>query len=243
MRASDEGDTTYDRIRDMIVSGRLAPGSRVIETEIAEHLEISRTPVREAISRLEREGYFHPVDEGKRKRVRVAPLTRTGARRLLPIVGILEGLAARWLLLEVDEGNRSSAINRLASINDEIDDCCRGGRPEQRNLLNLDRQFHETLVRASNARRFVKEHNSLKPQTERYTRMYIRMLAQEADHSASEHAEVIGALRNGNVGRAVVAIREHWRNALRRLESAIMEKGAISQWKSDVSSDSRLKAF
>lgn len=243
MCAYNDRGSTYDRIRHMIVSGRLAPGSRLIEQEIAEHLGVSRTPVREAISRLQREGYFCPTRGRKRKRVRVAPLTRSDARQLLPIVGALESLAAKWLLREVDGDSRSSAVERLASLNDEIDDRSRDEPLERSELLELDRQFHGVLVQAADAPRFLKEHRSLKPQTERYARMYIRLLAEEVDSSVSEHAKVVAALQSGSVEEAVAAVRQHWKNALRRLERAITEKGEIGEWRTDASADTRVEAF
>ncbi|MFB6240160.1 MAG: GntR family transcriptional regulator, partial [Gemmatimonadota bacterium] len=55
---SDRSGETYTRLRELIVRGQLAPGSRIIETDVAERLGVSRTPVRSALQRLEQEGFI-----------------------------------------------------------------------------------------------------------------------------------------------------------------------------------------
>src|SRR5205085_315994 len=89
--------TLEDAIRKMTgaVWGRLAPGSRVIESDIAERLGVSRTPVRSALHRLQQEGYIVGVGRGSEQRLTVAPLTQDDARDLFAIIGAIEGLAAQ----------------------------------------------------------------------------------------------------------------------------------------------------
>src|ERR1700674_931706 len=85
----------YTGVRDLIVQGQLAPGSRIVETEIAGRLGVSRTPVREALQRLQQEGYVMGSPGAQQSRLTVAPLTRDDVHELLDIVGSLEGLGAR----------------------------------------------------------------------------------------------------------------------------------------------------
>src|SRR5436190_22367358 len=89
-------DQVYARLRDLIVQGSLAPGSRIVETEIASRLGVSRTPVREALQRLQQEGFVNGAPGAQQSRLTVAPLTKADVHELLNIVGELEGLAARW---------------------------------------------------------------------------------------------------------------------------------------------------
>src|SRR6058998_4258214 len=89
-------DQVYARLRDLIVQGSLAPGSRIVETEIASRLGVSRTPVREALQRLQQEGFVNGAPGAQQSRLTVAPLTRADVHELLNIVGELEGLGARW---------------------------------------------------------------------------------------------------------------------------------------------------
>src|SRR6478672_9936126 len=84
----------YERLRELIVDGRLAPGTRIVETEVAERLGVSRTPVRGALQRLQQEGYVVDSPTLQQTRPTVAPLTSEDAHELFLLVGALEGLAA-----------------------------------------------------------------------------------------------------------------------------------------------------
>src|SRR3954466_8470175 len=88
-------EQVYTRLRDLIVQGLLSPGSRIIETEIASRLGVSRTPVREALQRLQQEGFVMGSPGAQQSRLTVAPLTRADVHELLDVTGALEGLGAR----------------------------------------------------------------------------------------------------------------------------------------------------
>ena len=92
--ATERANRLYDSLRNLIVRGQLAPGARIVETEVAERFGVSRTPVRAAFQRLEREGYV-VASATHQARMTVTPLTREDVGELLEIVGELEGLAAR----------------------------------------------------------------------------------------------------------------------------------------------------
>src|SRR5688572_14725654 len=102
-------DQVYQKLRQLIIDGRLAPGTRVIETDVAERLGVSRTPVRGALQRLQQEGYIIASGTGQQSRLAVAPLTQEDARELFAIVGEIEGLGARWSA-ELAEDSRSSVV-------------------------------------------------------------------------------------------------------------------------------------
>src|SRR5215210_480769 len=109
-------EQVYSRLRDLIVQGLLAPGSRIVETEIASRLGVSRTPVREALQRLQQEGYVIGSPGAQQSRLTVAPLTRDDVYELLNIVGALEGLGARLAgLLPVER--RKVLVKQLRTFN------------------------------------------------------------------------------------------------------------------------------
>ena len=85
----------YQQLRERIVRGRLAPGSRLVEREVAARLGVSRTPVRAALERLRQEGYIVATGSALLARATVAPLTNDDAREIHMIVAQIEGLAAR----------------------------------------------------------------------------------------------------------------------------------------------------
>src|SRR5258705_11245848 len=112
--ASERANRLYDSLRNMIVRGQLAPGSRIVETEVAERFGVSRKPGRAAFQRLEREGYVgaSPTHQAGRT---VAPLTREDVGELLEIVGELEGLAARSAA-GLTESQRDTLAKELAGL-------------------------------------------------------------------------------------------------------------------------------
>ena len=75
-------DAAYEQIREMILKGSLAPGARIMESELAEHVGMSRTPVRSALHRLQQGGYVRALDGGKKAKLIVAPLTKEDAREI-----------------------------------------------------------------------------------------------------------------------------------------------------------------
>jgi len=87
--------TAFQRIRDLIVHAKLAPGTWIVEGDLCGHLNMSRTPVRAALYLLQREGYVVESRNGSKSRMTVAPMTREDANELYPIIGRLEGLAGR----------------------------------------------------------------------------------------------------------------------------------------------------
>src|SRR6476620_12115544 len=109
--ASERSTRLYESLRNLIVRGQLAPGARIVETEVAERFGVSRTPVRAAFQRLEREGYV-TASPTHQARMTVAPLTREDVGELLEIVGELEGLAARSAA-RLDDGAREQLAKDL----------------------------------------------------------------------------------------------------------------------------------
>src|SRR5579884_4357917 len=87
--------TAFREIRELIVHGRLSPGTWILEADLAERLNMSRTPVRGAIQWLQREGYVIEHRNVSKSRMVVAPLTKEDANELYMIIGSLEAIAGR----------------------------------------------------------------------------------------------------------------------------------------------------
>jgi DNA-binding GntR family transcriptional regulator len=220
----------YTALRDGIVRGSLAPGARLVETEIAQRLGVSRTPVREALTRLEREGYV-ATPTGKRARPTVASLTRDDVRELLYIVGELEGLAAHRAAL-LPPAPRRALLRTLTRINQAFVRAARrrGGSTDFNRLYEADEEFHRRYVEAGAGPRLRALHEAVKPQAERYIRMYVSLLAGEAPVSAGEHQAIIGAIRTGDAPAAERAVQTNWRHAAERLARAIGDAGERGEW-------------
>src|SRR4026209_1750547 len=130
----------------MIVRGQLAPGARIVETEVAERFGISRTPVRAAFQRLEREGYVF-ASPTHQARMTVAPLTREDVGELLEIVGELEGLAARRAA-QLSESARDRVAKALPALNADFRRAASAKGAQPGKLYELDEKFPRRYVEA-----------------------------------------------------------------------------------------------
>lgn len=225
----DRVSHTYEKLRELIVWGRLAPGTRVIETDVANRLGVSRTPVRSALQRLQQEGYIIESGTGQQSRLSVAPLTKEDARELFAIVGHVEGLAAEWAAAQ-HEGRRAGTVHELERLNAELDAAARSPRPDHQRIFDLDQDFHRRYVEAGAGPRLLALHDAVKPQSERYVRLYISALVDQIDRSVQEHAATIDAIRSGDPRTAKERVLENWRNAAERLSEVIDHMGERGTW-------------
>jgi DNA-binding GntR family transcriptional regulator len=213
----------------MIVLGRLAPGTRIVEAEIADRLGVSRTPTRSAIHRLQQEGYVTPLDRAKERRLIVAPLTQEDARELFDIVGQLEGLAVRGAAA-LDAKPRSALGQRLRRLNSDLGVAAKQRRPDAMGIFELDMTFHRTYVEAGSGPRLLALHDATKPQAERYVRLYITSLIDEIATSVAEHNVIVQAIETGDAGAAQKAVDSNWKNAAVRLSKVIQSLGERGSW-------------
>lgn len=222
-------EQVYARLRDLIVQGLLSPGSRIIETEIATRLGVSRTPVREALQRLQQEGFVTGTPGAQQSRLTVAPLTRADVHELLNVVGALEGLGA-FEAATLDEARRRALAGELREINTEFNRAGRRTPPEHSALYDADDRFHRRIVEASAGPRLLALHDSVKPQAERYIRMYISMLTGDIASSVAEHEAITAAIEAGKSAAAQDAIAVNWRHASERLSKVIEVAGERGSW-------------
>lgn len=222
-------DQVYARLRDLIVQGSLAPGSRIVETEIASRLEVSRTPVREALQRLQQEGFVTGAPGAQQSRLTVAPLTRDDVHELLSIVGALEGLAARHAAA-ADAADRRALAKELRALNQEFARAARGAPVDHGRLYDADERLHRRIVQSGVGPRLLALHDAVKPQAERYIRMYIRMLTGDIKSSVDEHDAMIAAIEEGRAADAQSAVELNWRHAAERLSKVIEVAGERRSW-------------
>jgi DNA-binding GntR family transcriptional regulator len=227
--SDDRVSTTYRRLRELIVRGRLAAGARLIETELASRLGVSRTPVRAALLRLEQEGYIVSPGSGLRARPAVTALTREDAAELFNIIAEVEGLAARRAasLAPPQRRRLSRALRRL---NSQLLKVAMASRPDPNRISRLDQEFHALYVHGAAGPRLLALHHGIKPQAERYVRLYSNALVDEIATSVAEHNVIIRAIESGNPDAAQRAVETNWRNAAERLGRVITTMGEHGTW-------------
>jgi DNA-binding GntR family transcriptional regulator len=219
---------TYRRLRELIVHGRLAPGSRLAEAPLAGQLGVSRTPIRSAIQRLQQEGHVLPASVESPAGPVVAPLTREDALEVFALMGKLESLAARRASALPEEERRALAA-RLAEINAVI----RGASPVDQHsheaLHQCRWEFHRVLVERAGGPRVQALHEAMNAQAERYERIYSGFVRNQQD-SADEHEALIAAIVVGDQAAAEVAAENNWIRSAGRLALVIDRAAEIGVW-------------
>ena len=226
---TDRPKQVYKQLRELIVSGRLAPGSRLVETDIATRFGVSRTPVRGALQRLQQEGYIIDSPSMQQSRPTVAPLTGEDARELFDIVGELEGLSA-GLAARLPAAARQALVQELRPINHDLRRVAQASSPDHDRLWVLDDLFHQRCVDAAAGPRLTVLHSAVKPQAERYERLYVSFLAGEVGTSVTEHEAIIDAIEAGDAKGAKTAVELNWQNAAERLGRVIERVGDRGRW-------------
>ena len=151
-------DQVYNLILERIQSGEIASGERLIETQVADSLQTSRTPLREAFRRMEQDGIVERLPQGG---VRVTPVTIETAEEIFSIRELLEsyaiGLACERITKE--DIHKLKQIRTLAE--DLIDSKMIQREEKIRQLFRLNTQFHDTIYLATGSTYLVKLINGL----------------------------------------------------------------------------------
>ena len=221
--------TAFQRIRELVVLGKLSPGTWIVEADLCEHLHMSRTPVRGALYLLQREGYVIEHRNGSKSRMIVAPLTKEDANELYPIIGRIEGLAGRnSAMLPLAE--RTALATKLTAVNNKLEQIAQERSYNGLNIFDLDHEFHSLVVRAGSGPRLKTLHQAIEPQAERYWRLYASSIVGELHLSVAEHEEIIAGLLEGDSDRLEAALSANWENGRKRLEKVIELYGERGSW-------------
>lgn len=219
----------YEQLRTLIVQGRLAPGSRIIESDLAERLRMSRTPVRSALQRLQQEGYVIAMEGGRNARLAVAPLTSSDCREVLNLLGAIEGLAARWAAV-LPDASRQALTRELERQNLTLQELLASDMPEPEEVFRTHSDFHDQYMRAIDAPRIVALHAAIRPQAERYRRVYITTAPHGLIGEVREHTAIVEAIASGDGLRAQASVQENWERAAERLSQIIDRLGERGIW-------------
>ena len=211
VRQASRADQVYERILQAIRSGRYQPGERIREAEVAGWLEVSRTPVREALRRLESDGLL-TVESWRG--VVVSYLNRQQVSELYAMREVLEGAAARMAARHIDEAEIELLVLLTEQSEEAVED------PQR--LAKLNRKLHQTI--------YVAAHNQYLLQTLKQQENAIALLRGttfslpgRAETAAREHRAIVDAICNRDADAAEVAARIHIANAQRARLRLILE--------------------
>lgn len=220
--------TAFREIRELIVHGRLSPGSWILEADLAERLNMSRTPVRGAIHWLQREGYILEHRNVSKSRMIVAPLTKEDANELYTIIGRLEGVAGRGVA-QLAAAPRKEICLQLRKLNESLAEIAEGrGKPGD--IFELDRDFHHLIVQHGAGARLTTLHRAIEPQTERYWRLYASSIIKDLHISIEEHERIVRAVERGRPDEVEQGLQQNWLKGAERLGHVIDIFGERGSW-------------
>lgn len=182
-----------------IVSGEMAPGLSINEARLADELGVSRTPLRQALARLEQDGFLvSRPNHG----FFVASLSGDEAGELYPILAALEGLAVRLAPPGPDELAGLQRLNReLGEVDPEHPDAA----------VRANFRWHEALVAGCDNRRLTRMLETIRRQVYRYEISFFSPGAERLEKSLELHRAILGSLERGDLADAALKIDEHWR--------------------------------
>jgi DNA-binding GntR family transcriptional regulator len=202
-RAEPLRDAVYDRVVSRIRSGEFLPGEAVTEAGLSRSLQVSRTPVREALLRLQAEGV---LQSALARGFTIRPLMRREAADLYPILAVLEGLAVRSI------GSLPSATaETLRATVEEL-----GGCDDPVRRRRLDTAFHATVVSAAGNRHLTELTEQLRTNLSRYELAYMRAVLDRR-HADRQHEEILAAMISGDLDRAASLLSGHWDDGMHRI--------------------------
>jgi len=124
---------------------------------------------------------------------------------------------------------RRQLVAKLRDVNRELALAAKNKASPSR-LFDLDLQFHATYVEGIAGPRVVALHHAIKPQSERYARLYVNVLLDELPTSVKEHEAIAAAIAKGDRRAAQHAVETNWQNAAVRLSDVIAEHGERGSW-------------
>lgn len=191
--------SVFHLLRKQILSGELHYGERLIETEIAQKLKVSRTPIREAFRKLENEGL---VEYSPGRGVKVSKVSPEDYLEFYAIRGVLEGLAARLAAGRIGP----SQLQRLKELFAEMETAYK--RSEFRSIVKLHTQFNELIYRAASSPQLYDIVTRFHEYTER-SQLQSLNIPERFKEIQKEHKRIIEALEEGDSTKAEEAVRYH----------------------------------
>lgn len=193
------GQLVFENLKQAIVRGELAPGTRLVESLIAETQGISRTPVREAIHKLEREGF---IERQPRGGFVVLGLNRGDIVETFGIRSVLEGYAARLAAVN----HEPEELEPLEAKILEFEKYLEKGQPKT--LTRINTEFHDLLYALSKSPRLINMINGLRDQIYRFRRIILKE-ARRARISNEDHKQMLGYIRTRSADEVERLVREH----------------------------------
>ena len=189
------------RLRELVLGDGYAPGTALSEVRLAEHFEVSRTPVREALKQLQVEGL---VEIRPKVGTFVRRITRREIVEMFQVKEVLEGMAARLMA----QRGRVPELDQLEANLDSSESATKRG--DTAAYAALVHEFHSTIVRGSDNHKLVEHYTGLMNQLS-YHRMVLRSVQHPGrlSRSCAEHRRIVELITQKDGVGAELAMRDH----------------------------------
>ncbi len=193
------GEHVFENLKQAIIRGEVVPGTRLVESRIADAMDISRTPVREAIHKLEREGLIEKLPRGG---FSVLGLTREEIEETFGIRSVLESYAASLSALNYQEG-------ALLPLEEKISEYEMYLQKKQLEILpKINTEFHDLLYALSRSPKLNRMINHLRDQIYRFRQILLKD-ERMAQVSNADHRQMVALIRKKDAEGVEQLVREH----------------------------------
>lgn len=189
----------YSDLRMAILTGKIAPGTRLVESALAEEMGVSRTPIREALHKLDLEELVHSIP---RVGYMVNDMTEYEIEDLFSTRTAIEQLAARWALEKITP----EEIERIENNLKKADRILKNGMT--RKMIDLDTEFHEIICKASRSKRLYQISQMLREHMLKF-RIACLHLPEIAKRAQDGHFEILKAIKSKDPRKTDDSILQH----------------------------------
>lgn len=208
-------DVVFQTLREAILRGELKPGERLMELQLAAQLGVSRTPIREAIRMLEKEGLAVTMP---RKGAEVAKMTLKGMEDVLEIREALDILACQLACDRISDELLVTLEEKKKAFEASLE------TKDVKVIADADISFHDVIYEATGNPKLIALLSNLREQIYRYRVEYLKAV-DSYPILIKEHDDIYQALVKHNREDATVAIREHVKNQAIAVKDVIIKQG------------------
>jgi DNA-binding GntR family transcriptional regulator len=207
-------EEVYNTLLGWIMEGELRPGEKLLDKELAESMGVSRTPVREALRRLEDKGL---IESAANRWTRVSEVSIDEPVKIYPIIWTLEQLAVSQAI----EKMTGEDFAVMEQANERLSTALAAENPVEASQADIE--FHEVFIKKSDNPYLVSILRDLKISSRRVEVTYFEK-DTGGKYSFEEHFGILEALQKGDLQRSQAMIRRNWQNSLQRLQKLASKK-------------------
>ena len=204
-------EIVYEELKRQILVGEIAPGTRMVEVELAEDMGVSRTPVREAIRKLEKEGL---VTIEPRRGAYASDISIKDMVDVLEVRQMLEGMAASMAAQKVTEEEKLDFVEANSAYKNAV----KKGNIEE--IIRYDELFHQLIVSYSGNKTLNQLLSQVQELALRFRYIYYDDFSRY-ENMPVEHEEIEEAIISGDTQKAKVVAEEH----VERLKKFVIDEG------------------